>query len=298
MSDRRTLLGALAALLLSAAWVMLLGQPTSKPAVGLDPSAFPAPGPSRIVSGSTRADQVLWRLIEDGFDPDRVVAVTGISQRSGPPFDRFGAVERLSDLEVILGFRPDLVFANGVGDGRAMARLKAEGVPVLNLGPLGGLDSFLDDVTEIGEAVGARPEAKRLAEGFAQSMRAVAADVPENERPRGLVLIPYDGVLFGGAEGSSYHDVLVHGGLRDVATEAGFSGWPRLPPERVIALDPRWVLTQTPNTVCEGLLGESLSACPERVLALPPEVLGDPGLGMLEAAARVRRQVHGLPPSP
>jgi iron complex transport system substrate-binding protein len=296
MSDRRTAVGALFALLLSAAWVVAFPLRTQGPSTPLNPDA--AEGPQRIVSGSTRADQVLWRLIEDGFEPSRVVAVTGVSQRSGPPFDRFRAVERLSDLEVILGFRPDLVFANGVGDGRAIARLEAEGVPVLNLGPLGGLESFLDDVVEIGAAVGAAPAGQQLARSFAQAMRSVAADVAAPTRPGGLVLIPYDGVLFGGAAGSSYHDVLIHGGLRDLATEAGFTGWPRLPPERVIALDPSWILTQTPNTVCEGLLGANLSACPDQVIALPPEVLGDPGLGMLEAARLVRRQVYGMPPPP
>ncbi|MEM1022081.1 MAG: ABC transporter substrate-binding protein [Myxococcota bacterium] len=296
MSHKRSLFALLVALLSSILWVERFDHPA--PAAKTPVAGAESSGPERIVSGSTRADQVLWRLIESGFDPDRVIAVTGYSRRSGPPFDRFGAVERLQDLEVVLSHRPELLLANGVGDGRAMARLRAEGVEVLDLGPLGGLDSFLEDILEIGRAVGAETPARTLARDFEQAMRAVAADVPADARPGGLVLIPYGDALFGGALGSSYHDVLKYGGLRDVATEAGFTGWPRLAPEQVLGLDPQWILTQAPEQVCASAIGPQLSACPERVVALSDSILGDPGLGMLRAASALRRHVHGMPPAP
>jgi iron complex transport system substrate-binding protein len=261
--------------------------------------APPDPGPEvrRIASSSSRADQILVRLIPR----DRIAAVTAISQKNDPiTFFGLPTIPSLDDVEAILSTNPDLVVVNGFFDPRRVARLRENGLRVRDLGPLDDLDGFVADILELGDLVGRPARARDLARGFVDRMRQVAADVPPNERPRAMYLAQFGGKLYGGASGTSYHDVLVHGGLVDAA--AHLEGWPELDPETVLGIAPDYIVTSAGMgpVLCAHVGIAELRACedPARVVEVEAKHLGDPGLGMLDAAEAIRRAVHGAPKPP
>lgn len=247
---------------------------------------------ARVVSASTIADQVLGEILE----PDRIAAVSEYGLRATRTPWRYAGtptIARVEDVEAILALRPDLVLVSNVGDPRAVTRLREAGARVFDLGPMQGLATLLEDIRTIGSLVGEPERAEHLASTYARRMARVSAG--SARRARGMYLGPVSNVLYGGARGTSYFDVLDAAGIDDVATEAGYVGWPAYAPEEVLTLAPDWIVAPASRVreLCAHAALRTLAACREgRVVGIDDDVIGDPGLAMLDAAEAVFEAVH------
>lgn len=247
--------------------------------------AVPVAPYARVVSASTVADQVLLELVAR----DRVAALTAYGARTSPtPWRYVGVptIDALDDLEAILALEPDLVVVSNVASSRRVARLREAGLRVFDLGPMGGRGTLLEDVRQLAALLAVPARGEALAERFARRLDAVAPP-PGPDAPRALYVQRLGAELYGGAAGTSYHDVLEAAGLRDAAAEAGREGWPRYAAEELLALDPDLLVTPAggEEAVCRFPGLDALRACRGgRVLAVDDALLGDPGFGMLGAA--------------
>jgi iron complex transport system substrate-binding protein len=249
----------------------------------------------RIASASLVADGVLWELCE----PERVVAVTQLSKHSphfGYRHRQRAAIESPADLELILALHPDLLFTNRFGDPRYAAKLREQGIVVFDLGEMLGLESLLPSIRAIGKLIGSAPRAEALVQRLMLRLRAVAANVPNSARPRGLYLSAYGKQLYGGGAGTSYHDVLAYAGLVDIA-ERRYRGWPALDAEQILSMDPDVLVTKhgMAQELCRSPGLERLRPCQGqgRIAELDLDLADDPGLPILDLAESLRAQVHG-----
>lgn len=232
---------------------------------------------ARIVSLGITTDAALAELCE----PGRVVGVSAWT--TGPLVRRWQGVPRLrglDDLEAIIALAPDLVLVNTAGgEGDRLARLRAAGLRVEALGPMSGLDGYARDLAAVGDLLGRGDEGRAIATRLRDRLARVAD--PAAPRPRALYLATWDGTLFGGTVGTSYHDVLIAAGCRDAA-EGAFTGWPQFSAEQVLTLAPELVVTKVG-------MGERIAAISRApVVELPGELLEDPGPRLLEAAELLR----------
>ena len=238
----------------------------------------PGPGFQRIVSLGIVSDAALAELCE----PPRVVAVSAWC--SGPLARRWSGMPRLSgldDLEAIIALHPDLVLVSieGTSNDR-VERLRAAGLRVETLGPMHGLDTYIANLAQIGDLLGRGAEARLSGRRLGERLARIAD--PAAAKPRAVYVAGYGGTLFGGTVGTSYHDVLLAAGCRDAAAE-GYSGWPQYSREQLLALHPEIVVTK---------LGAEPPPLPgARVIALPGELLEDPGPRLLEAAEALHEQL-------
>jgi iron complex transport system substrate-binding protein len=265
--------------------------PTVTDAVG---TQVPVREYSRIVSTSTIADQVLVDVI----DPRRLLAVSAHTQRMGKSAefaDKIG-VERARDIETIIELRPDIVFVNNFVDRRHVERFKDAGLNVFDLGEMRGLQTLPDNIRQVAGVVAAPERGERLAAHLLDELAEISADIPEAERKRGLYVGIHGDRLYGGTKGTSFHDVIVAGGLIDVAAEAGFHSWPAFTNEQMLSLDPPWIITNpgTEDALCEHPGLGKIEACARgQVRSIETDLLTDPGLGMVEAARAVREAIYG-----
>ncbi len=249
---------------------------------------------TRIVSTSTIADQVLMEIIA----PHRVLAVSGHTlrtQKSRSYEDKIG-VERARDIETIIELRPDVVFINNFIDRRQVERLKDAGLNVFDMGEMRGLETLLPNIRQLAAVMGEPERGEALIEDFVRRLEAVSADIQEQDRRRTLYVGVHGDRLYGGTAGTSFHDVLVAGGLVDIAAEAGFDGWPAFTNEQLLTLDPQWIITNpgTERTLCRHPGLEALAACRTgQVRSIETHLLTDPGLGILQAAEAVHAAVYG-----
>lgn len=243
----------------------------------------------RIASGSLIADRVLLDLCE----PTRIVAFSEPSAGNPRSGQRYAGKPLLSTgapIEQVLGLKPDLFLVNNLIDPGYVARLREHGVRVFDLGHMRGLDTLLPSIRALGLLIGA-PE---RAEQYARSLEGRLQRLRESARGRvgAMYIGAYGDRLFGGARGTSYHDVLEAAGFRDVAAERGLEGWPELSAEQVLTLAPARIVTRLAmgRAICqrEGLA--QLPACVAKrgVLELDGNLLDDPGPGMLDAAEALR----------
>lgn len=243
----------------------------------------------RIASLSTVADGLLLELCS----PERIVAFTARSAegRDARRFEGRPMIRALDDIEAIVSLAPDLVITHNVADARRVERLHEAGLRVVDLGGLDSARSFVEDAAIVGALCGAPEAGVRYGQAFMRRMARVAGGIVE--RRSGMYLSLYGGHLFGGTVGSTYHDVLTAGGLRDAAMER-FRGYPQYATEQVLELDPDVIVTRTgmSTVFCAHPALGRLRACPDGMVELDGDLLDDPGPGMLEAAEEICDAVY------
>lgn len=258
--------------------------------------AVPLSDYRRIAAGSIVADELLLALAE----PARVVALTHYGRENSRSAHLFGdriEIDGPADIERMHKHRVDLLILNHFGAPAALARVRDAGIEVFNLGEMRGIATLVPNIESVAILLGDRELGVRLAVSLQRRMRAVAADLPRERRKRALYVSAYGGQLFGGAARTSYHDVLVAAGLLDVAADS-FSDWPHYDPEQLLGFDPEVIVTTDASVaqLCRTSGLDHLRACsPERgaVVGLPEGLIGNPGLGMLDAAEEIRDRVYG-----
>lgn len=249
----------------------------------------------RIASASLVADRVLADLCE----PERIVAFTRHA-RDTPSGHRYAGKAVLSardDVERLLALRPDLVITSDLVAAGYVARLREHGIAVFDLGAQRGLATLLPSIAALGQLIGAPARAAAYATTLARRMRALSARHAGRPQPRALYLGIYGDRLFGAGDHTSYHDVLVHAGLRDAAAEHGLSGWPELSSERLLTLAPDVIVTRTgmSATLCRHPGLDQLAPCrgAGRIVELDGALLDDPGPSVLDATEALHAAFWG-----
>jgi ABC-type Fe3+-hydroxamate transport system substrate-binding protein len=208
---------------------------------------------------------------------------------------RFGArpaVERSDQIELVVSLEPDLVVTSSFADDAYMERLREAGIQVFDLGDTLGVSTTRAHIRALGVLLAIPRRAERLEGEFARRLAVLETGASGGERVSGMYLSIHGDHFLGGSKGTSYADVLHYAGVRDAAAVHGFSGWPQYDPEQLLAIDPSVVVTQT--GMGAALRGHSLlrdlRACGPggRIIEVPDSYLGDPGLGIVEAARLVQ----------
>jgi iron complex transport system substrate-binding protein len=242
----------------------------------------------RIVSTSVVTDRLLVALCE----PDRILAFSNAGVHESPWAYQYAGkatVEGLGNLEPLIALKPDLVLMSRFGGPGRVAKLRAAGIEVFDLGELHGVSSLVPISLWLGELVGHPERAVELMHTFQRRLKGVAASLGNRPRRTALYVAAIGPTLIGGTTGTSYHDVLVAAGLTDAAA-GRFKDWPQYSAEQLMSMNPELLVTKEGmgNALClyPGL--EHLRACtPGHVLELPSGMIEDPGLTMLETAERL-----------
>lgn len=253
----------------------------------------------RIVSASTVADRILLEIAE----PERIVAFTAQSAR-GPEGHRFrgsAQVESLERIESIVALKPDLVIVSNVAEPARVARLRESGLTLLDLGPTTGWPALLRAVDRLGRHLELPQRASLLRRRLEQSAVEIAADIEPRKRKRAIYLVSYGAQLYGGTKETSFGDVVRFAGLVDAAAST-YRGWPQYRVEELLKLDAELLVSHRAmaQTVCATPGMAQFGPCRSRSwVEIDEALLGDPGIGMLDAAQSLRREVYGLPrPAP
>ncbi|MEM9801975.1 MAG: ABC transporter substrate-binding protein [Planctomycetota bacterium] len=263
----------------------------------IDASGFEAPIEryERIVSLSTVADHVLLEIVE----PDRLISITGYTAKTHVDAWRFGerpTIDSSGQLEAVLALRPDLVLVNVFADESYLTRLREADVRAFDLGEMRGVETTRANIRTLGALVDERERAAQLDASYVRELQALAANVPAEERVPGIYVSVFSDTFFGGTTGTSYADVLLHGGVRDLAAERGYVDWPQYAIEDLVAMNPPLIVTvegSAESLRSHAMLRELRACGPDgRIVELDEALFGDAGLGIVEAAAELQRLVH------
>jgi cobalamin transport system substrate-binding protein len=175
-----------------------------------------------------------------------------------PDVQSFDGTEVKVDVERIVELQPDIVFAGGnFGTPPAdIERLRDLDIPVLvDYAPT--IDTVLDDIELLGDAVGRGEEADAIVEEMQAGFDAVAASVADEPTPRVFYELDATGAFWGPAANSFLAEVVGRAGAEPVTT--GSADRFDIPVERLISEDPEVIL----------LADAHFGVTPEQVAARP-----------------------------
>lgn len=252
----------------------------------------------RIVAASLLATEATATMVER----DRIVAFSSYAQDGpmrGYQYADKPGVQSIADTERILALMPDLVLYNEHLDQATLARLREQGVATFDLGPMVGVNSFIQSFALVATLLDVPERRVHYLQGFRRRLAQVNCHRDE-PAPEALFVVAIAGSLYGGTTGTSYADILHYAGVEDIAAGA-YSGWPEYSPELLLALNPQWIVTsdRSVEALCTQSRLRELNACrtsPARIVAVPSENLEDVGAGILTAAEIVHDQIFGACP--
>lgn len=211
--------------------------------------------PMHIVSGTLATDEMLLSLV----DPSRLAAVT--SNATDPTQSNvvdaaktIGAqLKTPLDPEQVIALKPDLVLLASYTDAGALKQLKDAGLPIFLFANFNSIKDIENNVTLLGHAVGAEPQAAQVVSNMETRLKAVADAVqPVKTRLSALYYSP-DGYSDGA--GSTIDEVVTRAGGINAVTAGGIKdAYPQLSDEFVVKADPDVILLSGFNSYSPGFV--------------------------------------------
>jgi iron complex transport system substrate-binding protein len=208
---------------------------------GLGNEVTIAAPPERIASVSLVSDEVLLSLIE----PERIAAVTAlaldpaISNVAVQAQDIPNTIVASEDTEFIISLEPDIVFVASFTTPEVVQQLKDAGLTVFATGYPIGFQQIKDNITLLGQAVGAEARAAELVAWMDSEIANVSGIVARDNIVSALYLTP--GNYTSGVD-SSISEVIAAANGIDVAAQAGIEQFAPVTDEFIIEQNPDVIL--------------------------------------------------------
>jgi len=206
--------------------------------------------PKRIVSTCLACDEIILGVLKQAGQTNRLIAVSRIAEDLrysnirgdlSPIPGRAG-----SEIEHIIGLRPDIVFITEFNRPEFRAALQKANVPTFPLGPFNNMRDILAAIEATGAALD-EPEAARF---IKNQMLAAIEDIrlrtPKNVRsdPRrspALLGFAPDGTIAGA--NTPFDSIVRAAGGVNEAVRHSMSGWQRVGAEKIATFSPDWIVT-------------------------------------------------------
>jgi len=252
-------------------------------------SASHAAPPGRIVSLSPATTEMLFVLGLGRF----VVGDTVYCDY--PPGAK--AVAKIGDVntnyEKVLALRPDLIVADAMANGRAVARLTQLHQPVLAVSPT-SLLAVETSLRQIGRRTGTVRQAEAVIAQMEHKARQAAQIAQSDKRPRPRVLLVVQtGPLWTAGAGTFLDDLVTRAGGVNVG--AAVRGYGSFSKEQVLAHPPDVVLGDAAGQAAfraDPLLGRLAAVQGGRFYALPGDLTSRPGPRLADGLVLVARALH------
>jgi iron complex transport system substrate-binding protein len=205
--------------------------------------------PTRIVSVTLGTDEILFGLIKPEERLNRIAAITANALDAGQsnisaeakPFGDAKKVITKADPEVILAYKPDLVFVASYTDAGVIKQLKDAGVKVITLEKFDTIKDIQDDILTVGQAIGEEPTAQILIQDMDKVLKTVDNAVKDVKEKKTVIFYGYDGYSW--SAGTLVDEMITRAGGVNLANSKEFKEpFPKLSDEFVVKADPDYIL--------------------------------------------------------
>lgn len=268
--------------------------------------------PERILPLSLDVTEILLSLV----DVDRIVAISKSLEdpmiSSRPEVGelikgRFASAVNI-DPEQILSYDTDLLLLTKIHGQEADADkiLSQAGIPILSFESMNSIESYMNNITIIGQAVGEEAKAAELIETLKNDIAKIQETIPtDGEIPTVLVLSevgPGTGPFVLGPTNISYDLIQLAGGVPAVDS-IGLDRSTKAEVEQVIKMDPDYLFLldwqgngeETYKELMESPGWNTLKAVENGAISIMPvKYLMNPNRENIEGLKRMTDAIHGL----
>jgi iron complex transport system substrate-binding protein len=235
--------------------------------------------PERIVVLQASAAQVMWELgIQDrvvGMPVEPYTAYLEGSEEKTSVLNEDGSVNR----ERVVALEPDLVLAPNVVPNETVASLRDAGLTVYKSDFPSSLRSITTKVSLYGRLVGECDRARSVNKGFNTSVESIRENASQRYNPRVFFYF----FNFTAGQGTFSNEVIEAAGGRNVASEAGISGYRQVNLEVVAERDPEVVVVPDDSAVPSGEPWDSTTAYRnDRIVRVDTNLIQQPAPRVVE----------------
>lgn len=209
--------------------------------------------PLRIIPHSVGVAEILWAICPR----ERLVAFNEVSADTDSSFiaDQVrarGPIFQSRQTELIIGYRPDLVFTVFYSSADFKEKLRQARIPSFDLGYFGTIESVKEQILLVGDIIGEESNARALVKLIDRRLRDLRAKIPRRERPVRVLYYDEGGYVPGAA--SNFTSVCGMIGAVNVGAEQGIRSWSQIDYETVLKWNPDVILVPERSKLRELLL--------------------------------------------
>jgi iron complex transport system substrate-binding protein len=245
--------------------------------------------PNRIVVLAPSDAQTLWavgaREAVVGMPVDQYTSYLNGTQGKTDVTNDDGSV----NTEQVVGLRPDVVFAASVTSNETVAQLRQAGLTVYSTALATSIEDVYGVTERYGRLTGNCEGANETVSQMRTRVSEIEAAIGESERPPAL----YYFYNFTAGQGTHIDDVLQTAGARNIAAQAGISGYKPINPEVVANRSPEWIIHPDPSPIPQGPPYSSTPALEEnRTAALDSNLIQQPAPRIVYPLTELARALH------
>ena len=196
--------------------------------------------PQRIVSTTVASDEILVKLLEDGNDIKRLVAVSKFAL--SPEYSHLTSLpahiknEATNNVEFIAKIKPDLVIITSFSNPSKKLMLQRLRIPFYEMQSFDNITDIEKEIVSIGEKIGKKQKAKKVVEDMKKRLKALT--LPKKKY---TVLNYSSSSSLLGAK-TLFNDMVVKAGAVNLATEKGIVRWKKVSDEYLLTLNPDYIV--------------------------------------------------------
>lgn len=209
--------------------------------------------PLRIIPHAVGVAEILWaicpreRLVafnEFTADPDSSFIADQVRAR-GPIFQS-------KQTELVIGYRPDLVFTVFYSSADFKEKLRQARIPSFDLGYFGSIESVKEQILLVGDIIGEESNARALVKLIDRRLRDLRAKLPRRDRP--IRVLYYDEGGYVPGVTSNFTSICRMIGAVNVGAEQGVRSWSQIDYETVLKWNPDVIIVPERSKLRELLI--------------------------------------------
>jgi iron complex transport system substrate-binding protein len=215
--------------------------------------------PLRIIPHAVGVAEILWaicpreRLVafnEFAADRDSSFIADQVRER-GPIF-------KSKETELVIGYRPDLVFTVFYSSADFKEKLRQAKIPSFDLGYFGTMESIKEQILLMGDIIGEEGNALALVKLIERKIRELKAGLPRRDHPVRVLYYDEGGYVPGAS--SNFTSICKIIGAVNVGAEQGIKSWSQIDHETLLKWNPDVIIVPGRSRLKDQIMANRLLA--------------------------------------
>ncbi len=209
--------------------------------------------PLRIIPHAVGVAEILWAICPR----ERLVAFNEFTADQDSSFIadqvlKRGPIFKSKETELVIGYRPDLVFTVFYSGSDFKEKLKQAKIPSFDLGYFGSIDSLKEQILLIGGIIGEESNAQAMVKLIDTKISALRKKLPRRNRP--VRVLYYDEGGYVPGISSNFNSICNIIGAVNVGAEQGIKSWSQIDYETLLKWNPDVIIVPDRSKLKELLM--------------------------------------------
>lgn len=213
--------------------------------------------PLRIIPHAAGVAEILWSICPR----ERLVAFNEFTADTDSSFiaDKVrerGLIFKSKETELVIGYRPDLVFTVFYSSADFKEKLKQAKIPSFDLGYFGTIESIKEQILLMGDIIGEEGNALALVKLIDGKIRELKAKLPPRAHP--IRVLYYDEGGYVPGRSSNFNSICEIIGAVNVGSEQGIKSWSQIDYETLLKWNPDVIVVPGRSKLKEQIMSSRL----------------------------------------